>query len=230
VYRAAVSWVGVMPSKDEAQCQFDAMVQELDQAGVSVRYEVNGQHGFDEVKAKCPAHPRDMLLIERLESTFGYPEPSCTSRENCTWEQRLDDAIDRARAMGPSHSVDAGAASPAPKQKPQAPKPEPGSWQQERWQRAVSDDSRVTGGCLGVALLISTEARRVDGTRAMISNDRIAKAFAIDRSTVKRHTQRLRQLGYLKVAHKGHRRGDGLPTANVYDLCLPDSQGLTHEP
>ena len=64
----------------------------------------------------------------------------------------------------------------------------------------------------------------------MISNERIAKAFAIDKSTVKRHTQRLRQLGYLKVTHKGHRRGDGLPTANVYDLCLPDSQGLTHEP
>jgi len=143
-----------------------------------------------------------------------------------------DGQLKRARLLlktqTPSGPSPPRAPKQIPKQKPQTP--EPGVWGQERWQLAVSNDSRITGGCLGVALLISTKARRVDGTRAMISNDRIAQAFAIDKSTVKRHTKLLRDLGYLQLTHKGHRRGDGLPSANVYDLCLPDSQGLTHEP
>ena len=211
------------------QRQFDAMVQELEQANVSVAPDF----GHGGAQARCPDHPGHMLVISRIGPSgydpSGFPDVVCTSRDaDCAWWARLWDVQEAVPSNGQQHSVDAGAASPAPKPKPRTP--EPGVWQQEQWQRAVSNDSRVTGGCLGVALLISTEARRVDGTRAMISNERIAKAFAIDKSTVKRHTQRLRQLGYLKVTHKGHRRGDGLPTANVYDLCLPDSQGLTHEP
>jgi hypothetical protein len=90
----------------------------------------------------------------------------------------------------------------------------------EQWQRRIRADAEVGGVLLAVALAIATEAR-VDGTRALMSNRQLAGECVVSLATVKRHTARLRELGYLQVSEQGRRRGDGTVSANVYELTLP---------
>ena len=63
-----------------------------------------------------------------------------------------------------------------------------------------------------------------DGTRALMSNLRLAEILGRDERTVSRYTQQLRDLGYLELTERGHRRGDGTLAANVYELSLQDTQ------
>jgi hypothetical protein len=101
----------------------------------------------------------------------------------------------------------------------------------ERWWKQIQDDPEVTGGLLLVALVFSHVAR-VDGTRALISNERLAQILGVSDRMVRIHTQKLiKELSYLSVAERGHWRGDGKAVANVYNLELPrnatDSQQET---
>jgi hypothetical protein len=93
----------------------------------------------------------------------------------------------------------------------------------EVWWKQVLEDPEVTGGLLTVALAISTQARG-DGTHAVMSAPRLAKSLQMGESTASRHTKKLREIGYLELAERGHRRGDGTATANVYSLSLPLTQ------
>ena len=90
---------------------------------------------------------------------------------------------------------------------------------QEQWEKQIRGDPEVLKDLLGVALLINTEARR-DGTRAVMSHPQLAQYLGISVSTAQRHIRRLRELGYLDLVERGHRRGDGTVTANVYRLTL----------
>jgi DNA-binding transcriptional MocR family regulator len=99
----------------------------------------------------------------------------------------------------------------------------------EMWWRRILDDPAVTGDVLTVALIISTQAWWQDGSRAVISTARVAEALGVSTRTVKRHTQRLRGLGYLELTERGHRRGDGAAMANVYALSLGDIQVTPRE-
>jgi hypothetical protein len=96
----------------------------------------------------------------------------------------------------------------------------------ERWWKQILDDPEVDEGLLAAALAISTTARR-DGTRALMSRQRLAKIIKKSDATAKRRTWRLRELGYLQLVEQGRRRGDGEVTANVYDLSLRVTQ-MTH--
>lgn len=68
--------------------------------------------------------------------------------------------------------------------------------------------------------MISTEARRVTGTHAMISANRIATSIGIGERQVRRHIQKLQELGWLKVSDRGGRHGDRAE-AHVYVLQSP---------
>jgi DNA-binding transcriptional MocR family regulator len=101
---------------------------------------------------------------------------------------------------------------------------EPGNFKfRERWCKQVRSDPQVTKDRLAVALLISTEARG-DGTRALMSQEQLAKDLGVSVPTIERRIRELKELGYLEVAEKGGRRGDGTVAANVYNL----SQPITH--
>lgn len=95
----------------------------------------------------------------------------------------------------------------------------------EAWWKQIKRDPNpdIAEGLLATALVISTEAR-VDGTRALMSNHRLAQILKKNERTARRHTQKLRDLGYLALAERGGRRGDGTITANIYELSLPDTQ------
>jgi hypothetical protein len=93
----------------------------------------------------------------------------------------------------------------------------------EKWWKQIIADPEVVGSVLASALAISTEARR-DGTQALMSNQRLAEILRKDERMVSRYTRQLRDLGYLKLVERGHRRGDGTLAANVYELFLPDTQ------
>jgi Crp-like helix-turn-helix domain len=90
---------------------------------------------------------------------------------------------------------------------------------QERWEKQIRSDPEVIKDLLGAAFLINTEARR-DGTRAVMSHPQLAEYLGVSVSTAQRHIRRLRELGYLELVERGHRRGDGTVTANVYRLTL----------
>jgi hypothetical protein len=104
---------------------------------------------------------------------------------------------------------------------------EPGDFTfRERWWEQILDDPEVDERLLAAALVISTEARR-DGTRALMSRQRLAAILKKSEATAKRRTQQLRELGYLLLVEQGRRRGDGTVTSNVYDLSLRVTQ-MTH--
>ena len=90
---------------------------------------------------------------------------------------------------------------------------------QEHWEKQIRSDPEVIKDLLGAAFLINTEARR-DGTRAVMSHPQLAEYLGVSVSTAQRHIRRLRELGYLDLVERGHRRGDGTVTANVYKLTL----------
>jgi Iron dependent repressor, N-terminal DNA binding domain len=90
---------------------------------------------------------------------------------------------------------------------------------QEQWEKQIRSDPEVIKDLLGTAFLINTEARR-DGTRAVMSHPQLARYLGVSVSTAQRHVRRLRELGYLDLVERGHRRGDGTVTANVYRLTL----------
>jgi DNA-binding transcriptional ArsR family regulator len=90
---------------------------------------------------------------------------------------------------------------------------------QEQWEKQIRSDPEVLKDLLGAAFLINTEARR-DGTRAVMSHPQLAEYLGVSVSTAQRHIRRLRELGYLELVERGHRRGDGTVTANVYKLTL----------
>jgi hypothetical protein len=67
------------------------MVQELERAGVKVTLDPGGMGA----RAKCPDHPRNMLMIDRLYGKFVNLE--CTSgNPECSWWNRISDAADAA--------------------------------------------------------------------------------------------------------------------------------------
>jgi hypothetical protein len=127
----------------------------------------------------------------------------------------------KTSAPEPDSSPTNGESPPSP------PPPKQFRGETERWWRAIGDDPQVTGTCHHVALMISTEARRDTGTRAMISVDRIVRATGVSEKTVRRYTQQLQKIGYLKLARRGHRLGDGKAMANVYDLCFPGQSEIS---
>lgn len=101
---------------------------------------------------------------------------------------------------------------------------EPGNLKfRERWWQQVRNDPRVIKDWLAVALLISTEARR-DGTRALMSQEQLAEDLGVSVPTVERRIRELKEFGYLEVAERGGRRGDGKAMANKYNLSLPITQ------
>jgi hypothetical protein len=65
---------------------------------------------------------------------------------------------------------------------------------------------------------------RRDGTRALMSNKLLANKLGVSVATAERRTRELKEFGYLELAEKGGRRGDGTVTANVYDLSQPITQ------
>jgi hypothetical protein len=79
------------------------------------------------------------------------------------------------------------------------------NWREGWWEQILPDPA-VTGDVLAVALIISTEAWWQDGSRAVMSTSRLAKSLGVSTRTVKRHTQKLRELGYLELTERGHRR------------------------
>jgi hypothetical protein len=91
------------------------------------------------------------------------------------------------------------------------------------WWRQVRADPDVFGPLLTVALAVSTEAWP-DGTQAVMSAPRLAKDLKMGESTARRHLTKLQEMGYLRVTERGHRRGDGSVTANVFELSLPLTQ------
>jgi DNA-binding transcriptional MocR family regulator len=98
---------------------------------------------------------------------------------------------------------------------------EPGNFKyQERWQKQVREDPRVIKDLLAIALIISTEAR-LDGTRALMSQQQLAKDLGVSVPTVERRIKKLKELGYLEVAERAGHRGDGTAAANVYNLSQP---------
>jgi DNA-binding transcriptional ArsR family regulator len=101
----------------------------------------------------------------------------------------------------------------------------------EQWWRQIESDPNpdIADGLLAAAYAISTNAR-VDGTRALMSNRRLAQILKKNERTARRHTQKLRDLGYLELAERGGRRGDGTIAANVYELSLPFSTGHLDDP
>jgi hypothetical protein len=104
---------------------------------------------------------------------------------------------------------------------------EPGNFTfRERWWEQIENDPEVGEGLLAAALVISHAARR-DGTRALMSRRQLAEKLVVSEATAKRRTQRLRELGYLRLVEQGRRRGDGTVTANVYDLSQRVTQ-MTH--
>jgi hypothetical protein len=152
-------------------------------------------------------HQRDLVLEVMFEA-----------------DERLEQAERKGRPRATKKSSPAKRNSSPKPQPPEPEEPQPSRQFRgvtEQWWRAIGEDPQVTGMCLGVALMISTEARRDTGTRAMISIDRIAEAFDIGERSVKRYTRQLQDVGYLKKAQRGHRRGDGQGMANVYELCFP---------
>jgi hypothetical protein len=89
----------------------------------------------------------------------------------------------------------------------------------EQWWKQILGDPEVGEGLLAAALAISTEVRW-DGTRALMSRQRLAENLVVSPATATRRTQELVDLGYLEIVERGGRRGV-IVKANVYDLCLP---------
>jgi hypothetical protein len=201
---------------DNAEAEFRVMVAELEEHCANVRTVKPGK-----VTTYCPEHG-DLIVMVRSESRAFF-EYQCTGPDCWLAEACYDAAEAAVYGVDPAPVSAKAPKRELPPQTEPKPKraPEPGIWQQERWQKAVRADPAVTGTLLLVGLVISTEAQRVTGTHAMISADRIAKDAGMGERQVRRYTKRLQDMGYLEKVQRGHHRGDGVNLANVYDLHFP---------
>lgn len=91
----------------------------------------------------------------------------------------------------------------------------------DRWASALSA-AHLPADLDRLALVIALQARN-DGTSAVASNEWLAERLGVSVSTAQRQIHKLKTLGWIDLAERGGRNGDGTKRANSYELTIPST-------